>query len=793
MPEGWSFSFVCMIVAIIATVWLGVGLYAMWRAGRMSDRAQFLQDLADFLDTMIRTDHRSPIWLWADGRIQADANAMAMAGAASSSLNIQELAVPHGSLPKDVIEDIRASLSQGKDIKTPIVIDQGNSLPRLILDLQKLSVRDGSWPSTILWLEESSRHPVRTNREGVRSLELQLQDVSQAFNSIPFPIWVHSADMSLIQANQAYVDAVDGDNATDVVERELELFDRGSFASVRKAREVGENVRERRFGVINGQRRAFSITNIPLDSDGNVMSIAVDVTGEEEALSELSRVLEAQSETLNRLRSPVAIFGPGQTLRFYNSAFARLCHLPEELLSSEIRHGELLDTMREQRRLPEQADFQQWKRSVLKHYTSLLEPFEEMWHLPDGTAHRVVTQPHPLGGLLILFEDVTDRLALERSYNTLIAVQQETLDNMHESIAVFGSNGLLQLSNPAFQTLWQLTPDDLDGEPHLADLVRKLDAFSEHGERPEEDFKKQLPAWVTERTSRTGRWYRADGLVVDYSIVPLPDGGVMLTQNDVTDSFMVEQALRERSSALEAADRLKSEFITSMSYELRTPLNSIIGFAEMLDQKIFGDLNDQQEEYVKHILTASDTLKDIVADVLDLAVIDAGEAHVELEEVAVHDIIAEASSLAQELARKSSVTLHFGETEDAGLMVVDKGRMKQAFCNMVSSMLNYARSGGELSIQVISDDQMVTIIVTSRSSGLAPYERDTLVSTVAMGASPSGRRATGLDLALVRSIMRLHHGAIRLAPFEEEGLSLSCTLPRTQTHNNTEKNTQAPQ
>ncbi|TNE67179.1 MAG: PAS domain-containing protein [Alphaproteobacteria bacterium] len=780
IPYTWSSFWLWLVVGLVLAAWLGLTLYALWRAGRMTDRAHSLQDLADFLDSMIRTDHRHPVWLWADGRLQADAGTLALAGSPMAN-RLTDLGLPTGDLPGQIIEEIRAGLEKGGDVKTPLVVERGQGRPRLIIDIQWLPVRHDRWPGCILWLEESLDRPTRTNRLGVRALELRLKDLTRVFNSVPFPVWVRGPDYAIIEVNQAYVDAVDGESAIDTIERGLELFDRGSLAAARKARESKGRVRERRFGVIDGQRRAFSITYLPLDDEGNIMGIAVDVTGEEEALNELSRVLEAQSETLNRLRSPVAIFGPGQTLRFYNSAFARLSHISEDLLSSEIRHGELLDAMRERRRLPEQIDFPAWKKSVLRHYTSLLEPFEEMWHLPDGTAHRVVTQPHPLGGLLILFEDVTDRLALERSYNTLIAVQQETLDNMRESIAVFGTNGRLQLSNPAFQGLWKLSDAVLDGNPHLADLVKKMPAKPDlaSGKR-KADVKADIVNWVAARAHKTGRWYRQDGMVVDFAVVPLPDGGVMLTQSDVTDSFKVEQALRERSSALEAADRLKSEFITNMSYELRTPLNSIIGFTELLDQKIFGDLNSQQAAYVKDILSAAGSLKDLVADVLELAVIDAGEARLELEEVEVESALKDAGTLAQELARKVDVKLKISCPVPVGAIQADERRMRQAFYNMVSSMLNFGRYGGELEITLTGTRRDVTVAISNADSGLTPRERDRLVDTVAMGASPGGRRATGLDLALVRSIVGLHHGSVRLDPFEVEGLLLSLTLPRRQ-------------
>lgn len=765
-----------IVLAVTLFVWVAATLYAFWRAGRMTDRATALKDLADFLDTMIRTDHRVPIWLWPDGRLQADPAALAIAGFPEHISRLDDLIGEDGDgLPSETVDLIRGGVEQGLDVPSPLVIDHGQGRARTIIDLQWLPSRDARWPSGIMWLEQSIDRPVRTNRLGVRALELRLRDLSGAFNHLPFPVWLRSPDFKLLEVNDAYVKAIDGGSIANVVERGIELFGNAGPAAASKAFQKGTPLRERRFGVIDGQRRAFNVTNSPLDKDGSTMGIAIDVTGEEEALTELSRVLESQSETLNRLRSPVAIFGPGQTLRFYNDAFSRLSGVSEEQLSSGIRHSELLDAMHERRKLPEQANFRKWKDGILRQYTTLLEPSEEMWHLPDGTAHRVVTQPHPLGGLLILFEDVTDKLALERSYNTLIAVQQETLDNMRESVAVFGTDGRLQLSNPAFSEIWQLSPDQSQGEPHLTELM-ELSNLKETGDG--NSFADNLVTWVAARSYKTGKWYRDDGAVIDYTIVPLPDGGVMLTQTDVTDSYKVEQALRERSQALEAADKLKSEFITNMSYELRTPLNTIIGFSELLDQEVFGTLNEQQAGYVKNILSASDELKNLISDVLDLAVIESGELSLEFGETAIAETLREAAVLAQELAHKAGTRLELKIDEEIGVIIADASRLKQAFYNMVSSMLSFTRHGGELVIDLIDLETEIHVCITNIESGLTPAERTRLLTTVAMGVSPGARRATGLDLALVRSIVRLHGGRVVLDAVGESGLGLSCYLPR---------------
>jgi len=258
----------------------------------------------------------------------------------------------------------------------------------------------------------------------------------------------------------------------------------------------------------------------------------------------------------------------------------------------------------------------------------------------------------------------------------------------------------------------------------------------------------------------------------------LPDGGVMLTQTDVTDSYKVEQALRERSQALEAADKLKSEFITNMSYELRTPLNTIIGFGELLDQNVFGPLNDQQASYVKNILSASDDLKNLISDVLDLAVIESGELSLEFTATPIAEMLGEAAVLAQELAHKASTKLELKIDDQIGTILADGSRIKQAFYNMVSSMLGFTRHGGELVIDLVDLEEEIHVCITNVESGLTPAERTRLLTTVAMGVSPGARRATGLDLALVRSIVRLHGGRVTLDAAGEAGLSLSCYLPR---------------
>ncbi len=356
---------------------------------------------------------------------------------------------------------------------------------------------------------------------------------------------------------------------------------------------------------------------MPLESGGTI-GFGRDRHEVETVQAELDRLTLGHREVLEALSTAIAIWGPDARLLFYNAAFERLWGLDDDWLASEPSLPELLDQLREMRALPEHADFRRFKADQLAQLTELVEPRDELLHLPDERTLRLRISRHPFGGLTYTYEDVTDKLALERSYNTLIDVQRETLDNLFEGIAVFGSDGRLKLWNPAYGEIWQLQPADLANRPHVTALIDKARALYDTGN----DWERTRFAAIERVTNYAGhseRLERHDGSVLDVNAVPLPDGNVLLSYLDVTDSIRVERALREKNDALETAGHLKSEFIANVSYELRTPLNAIIGFAEILTNQYFGELNDRQIEYSRGILDSSQRLLSLINDILDLA------------------------------------------------------------------------------------------------------------------------------------------------------------------------------
>ena len=240
----------------------------------------------------------------------------------------------------------------------------------------------------------------------------------------------------------------------------------------------------------------------------------------------------------------------------------------------------MLEELRAARKLPEERDFRQWKAQLHAAYRAI-EAKEHTWHLPDGRTLRVVTTPNPDGGVTYLFNDVTERLDLDRRFEELIRVQGETLDNLAEGVAVFGSDGRLRLSNSALRPhvgavagrRWR---SGRTSKPSRR-CAGRCTATSPPGRRCA-----QVVTAIDSREAISGRLERRDGSVVDCTTVPLPDGATLVTFHDVTDSVNVERALRERNEALEDADKIKIDFVHHVSYELRSPLTNIIGFVHLL-------------------------------------------------------------------------------------------------------------------------------------------------------------------------------------------------------------------
>ena len=642
-------------------------------------------------------------------------------------------------------------------------------------------IEGGTTPSgeAVLWITDVSA--IRRAEEARAAATTEVAGLRDMVEALPLPVWRRDPALRVVDCNAAYAAAIDAPRELALTQPRQLVPGNGQEQPPALAREAaaGTPQSERRHVVIAGSRRLLDIAEVPTRSGGTI-GFALDRTDLESAESELARHVNAHGQVLESIHAAVAIYTADKRLGFFNSAFARLWGIEEDWLAGEPSLDELLERLRERRRIPEYADFRAFKRQQLAMFTSLIEPQTELMHLPDDRTLSVSVSPHPLGGLIFVYEDVTDRLALERSYNTLIEVQRETLDNLFEGIAVFGSDGRLKLHNPAYRKIWALSEADLAGEPHYSEIVEKTRDFYDDGvDWPA--LRDQVIARVTAQAHWSGPLDRRDGSTLQLATVPLPDGNVLLTCLDVTDTARVERALRESNEALETAARLKSEFIANVSYELRTPLNAIIGFAEILTNQYFGPLMPRQLDYSRGILDSSHRLMALINDILDLATIEAGYLALEPGRIEVCEMLDAIATLTRERARSQDLTLTIECPPDMGAIEADERRLKQALFNLVSNAIKFTPAGGSIRLEARIDGPPdrgdLVFAVSDTGIGIAAPDQERVFEKFERGNPHARESGAGLGLSLVKSLIELHGGSVTIDSELGSGTTILCRLP----------------
>ena len=487
---------------------------------------------------------------------------------------------------------------------------------------------------------------------------------------------------------------------------------------------------------------------------------------------------ETRFRSFDRLATAFAVFDREQRLTHFNQAYVELWQLEPEWLATHPRDGEILDRLRQARRLPEKADYRDWKKSWLAAYGSNAQ-VEDQWHLPDGRTLHVVADRGGEAGVTYLYENVTARLSLESRYNALIEVQRETLDTLREGVAVFAPSGRLRLYNRAFATIWRLNPRQLDGEPHIDEIISSCRVLYDAPEEWER-IKEAVTAIVTERHADERQFDRADGSVVSSAVLPLPDGGTLLTYVDVSDSKKAERALIERAEALEAADRLKTAFIGHVSYELRTPLTNIIGFSELLASPVAGQLSDRQRDYLNDIRLSGRTLLAIIDDILDLATIDAGTLELKLSAVKVKDVIEQAVQGVEERLKQNDVELDIGIEPGIDEFFADGRRVTQVLYNLLSNAIGFSTDGGKIALKCGCKDAMIFFSVEDQGVGIPEDYQQAVFDRFESRSHGSRHRGAGLGLSIVKSLAELHGGTVALDSAPGRGTRVTVLLPLKQ-------------
>lgn len=775
-----------VLIGALLALWLGAAGWALLTGLRMRVRAGEAELRNARLEALLGSAPAVVMIVHADGSLDASERLRDWLGLPDQPRTVAELVQgEHGLGAEDaarIERDIRSAQLAARPFNR--VVQPIGSSRLLNMRGERASVGVAGEGAAVVYLFDATDVRMEMAR-----LAAEAERHAQAFEALsglieasPIPMWHRGPDLRLTLVNSAYVRAVEAESAADVIGRGVELIEaapgRNPIAAAATARERGEPSFNVLPATVSGERRSLRVVDVPLGEAG-VAGYAIDVEELEQSRAAFKRFVEAQRDLLDRLSAGVAQFDSGRTLTFYNQAFMRLFAIKPEWLAEGPEFERVIERMRETGRVPEVRDFRAWRDERRSWFTAPAEGAEENWMLPGGVHLRVVAQPLPDGGLLLIFEDRTEQVALASARDTLLRVRAATFDNLFEAIGVFAADGRLQLWNQKFRDVWELEETFLTTHPRVDVLA---DAAARQLSNPSRAavIRELVRVATQERKQRNGRVALKNGHHFEFAAVPLPDGNALFTMLDISDSRRIEAALRDRNDALEEADRVKTAFVANMSYELRTPLTSIGGFAEMLAGGYAGELTSTATDYVRAILDSVARLSTLIDHVLDLTQSEAGALPLEKKSVDLRRIAREAANTASDAAAAKSITLEVTLEKTIGTLQGDARRLRQVVDNLLSNAIRFTPAGGRVVLlgEGDPDTDTVRLVVSDNGPGMSEKEKARAFDRFNRSDGSERDTSLGLGLPLARQFVEAHGGTLTLISAPGEGTIVTVELPR---------------
>lgn len=789
---------VTIIIAVFLAGWMAIGAWLMFAGRTKYHQASVTRKTVRRLFRMMDEAPAIPVLVRSDGRIEASERLADWLGleklphylselgpGADESSDSEVLDQAPGGLTAEQISNLISLVERTQKSGQGFVVSFGLPSSGRVLAFKGALGDPQVLPggSALLWVfdQSDSQQEVRELREEALRNQAQFLALADIVKIAPIPIWYRDSDGRLLLVNDAYARATGAKSPDNAVRDEVELIESVDGLT---AAQIAQQVATHRLpaerivaATIAGERRSVKIVDLPSGNHG-VAGYAIDVEEVEDLAREFRAFKSAQRSMLDQLSVGVGQFDRHRELIFANQPFRRIFKLHSGAAAQKLEFSRFLDNARDDGRLPEMRDFPAWRDDILQWFTrdTLIQ---ERWPLIDGTHLRIVGQPMPDGGLVLIAEDQTEALAVAAQSDMLLRTRTATLDSLFEALAVFSHDGRLQMWNRSFAQTWGIEPALLDEHPNVRVLVT---AIKQHliNDDLATDIENVIRSATLDRQNRGGRLGLKDGRTLEFAGVPLPDGNGLLTTLDVTANEKVETALRERNAALEAADEVKTRFLSNMSYELRTPLTSIGGFAEMMQAGLAGPLSVQGQEYTQAILDSVARLTDQVENILDLSQSEAGLMPMNSVEVDCDAFLAAICSERLEVAKRAEVTLDFRPQNAACPIHVDKRQMARAVTHLVNNAIAVSPRGGVVIMRALMKGGVLHIIISDKGRGMTQAEINRAIgddSHVALRHPGEKDEAHGLGLKLAKQLIEAHGGNLKITSEVGVGTIATIVLP----------------
>jgi signal transduction histidine kinase len=616
---------------------------------------------------------------------------------------------------------------------------------------------------------------VTGDRKALRKLEgenaelaARAATMTQLLEAAPVPVWMRNAADELIYVNRAYALAVEAKDPADALARQTELLERAARTAAAQGRADGKPYAARVQTVISGRRNPVQAYEMPTASGSAGMLI--DLSEFERVTTDLKAELRFHRDLLNRVPTAIVAFNRERKLIFHNAAYSHLWKLDPAFLSTAPDEGEILERLRVNGQLPPQADFRAWKAAWLANYATS-EPIETLMLLPGERRFVALATPNPQGGLTYLFEDATEKSKLETNVATLRRLQGETLDSLRDAVAVFGSDGRLKLANPAFKEMWDLDLTHFKSDPHIDHILKAM-------QRPDsarhwELLRGAITGLAEVRRAEAVRIRLDDATTIDAATLPLPDGGTLITLADISDNVRAETALRDKNEALVATEKFRYAFLRNVSFELREPLTTVIGFGEMLAAGVGGNLADRQQEYVDAIVRSTRTVLGLLDDITDMSQIEAGMTDMNRQTVDLALIVEQSLAPMAARAAELNVTLRkIGLVDGTKFVNGDSRRLAQAVTSLLEAALDASMAGETIEVDAEQQSGRIALSISDMGGG-----RRTPGLPANDGEASVNERGANFRLTVAKTIIEKHGGSFEIHGDEGYGLKVRCLLP----------------
>jgi signal transduction histidine kinase len=776
-----------VLLGLLLASWTLAAAWAIVSARLRQRRAETVQRSARRLARMVEESPALPLLVRSDGRIEASPRLAHWLGLDGVPQYLSELDGGDRGLTSECLAQLTEAVLRSQKtavpfrmVATPRGSDRSLALRGHLADPQ---VSPGG--AALVWVFDfsDSESELTTLREEASRARDDFAALVSLIEAAPMPMWFRRSDGALRLVNSAYVAAVAGESAEAVVAAGTELIetvDGLSAAQVALQAAMRGHAIERLVSVtIDNQRRAYRVHDLPLGQEG-IAGYAVDVEDLEEMARAFRAFREAQRAMLDQLSAGVAQFDAKRRLTFANRPFQSLFALAPSAMIDPPAFERLLDAARDAGRVPEVRDFPAWRRERAGWFAAN-ETQEEAWPLADGTHLRIVAQPVPDGGLLLIAEDRTEQLRLSAMRDTLLRTRTATFDSLFESVAVFAPDGRMQLWNRRFTADWGLESDFLDTHPHVEALLGKISPRLRQPSQAKA-IGDVVRSATLDRTQTSGRITLADGRTLEFAGVPLPDGNGLLTVLDITDSQKAQASLLERNVALEESDAVKTRFLANMSYQLRTPLTSIGGFAELLQAGVGGELSPDGKEYVEAIIASSERLGEQIETILDLSQSEAGLLPLADEEIELMPLVRSVVEERSARLTRAGLTLDLQGSNLVGTIRGDRRRLARAFGHLVDNALAATPCNGRILVQVSRETfdgrQFAQVVVSDNGPGMQEQALARALDGLKISADGTTvERRQGLGLPLARQLIEAHGGTLRLLSEPGQGTAAIVELP----------------